>query len=378
MKQHTKDSGRPQPSRLVHARKLSAGQLQNSRARRRRRVAITRGKENRSQRSLFVSTSHLIKARPIFIVGSPRSGTSILSWCLGQHSNILVQEESSWIGPLTIQMEIAYRVGTARGERSQLSALGVARENYFAVFGEAIDNLILEHRGIFEQRCRSEAQTKSLAEGGAGKPRPTPAGFQIARTEADPKRRWVDGTPEYSFYIHPLAKLFPGARFIHVVRDVAAVVRSMLTFQRTGGSALVQNEQGAYDYWLRSVRACLAAEEAYGSKRVRRVMHSDLICKPESALRRILDFLEEPFEPSCLEPLSETINSSRVPIEFDPTDPKTDPSLRAAARELSERIQHPAPELPANPHALADLEKQFSLLADELRQRLAAPANKRA
>jgi len=64
-----------------------------------------------------------------------------------------------------------------------------------------------------------------------------PSAFKISRMACDPKTRWVDGTPEYSFYVNPLRKLFPGARFIHVVRDVRSVVRSMINFQRTGGPA---------------------------------------------------------------------------------------------------------------------------------------------
>src|SRR3954452_18481781 len=98
-----------------------------------------------------------ISARPVFIVGSPRSGTSVLTWSLGQHSDILVQEESNWIGPLALQLEIAYRVGTARGERSQLSALGVSREEYFSGFGEAIDGIILGQREKLEMRARINA-----------------------------------------------------------------------------------------------------------------------------------------------------------------------------------------------------------------------------
>src|SRR3954453_21789677 len=196
-----------------------------------------------------------ISARPVFIVGSPRSGTSVLTWSLGQHSNILVQEESSWMGPLGLQFEIAYRVGTARGERSQLSALGVSREEYFASFGEAIDSIVVRHREKLEERARRTATAAATAPSDRSS---SSSGFQIARQHSDPKTRWVDGTPEYSFYIYPLAKLFPLAKFIHLVRDVAAVVRSMLNFERTGGPRLVQNEQAAYDYWLRTVRACLA------------------------------------------------------------------------------------------------------------------------
>ena len=55
--------------------------------------------------------------------------------------------------------------------------------------------------------------------------------------------RWVDGTPEYSFYIPGLRKLFPDALFIHIVRDVQAVVHSMLNFHRVGGIQLVPNQQ---------------------------------------------------------------------------------------------------------------------------------------
>jgi hypothetical protein len=320
-----------------------------------------------------MSSPGIPSARPIFIVGSPRSGTSILTWCLGQHSNILVQEESSWIGPLTIQLEIGYRLGTARGERSQLSALGVERGEYFAAFGEAIDRMILQHRNKLEQRSRDYSRKAPSDPPDVRRPPSTSGAFQIARQQSDPKRRWVDGTPEYSFYIHPLAKLFPQARFIHVLRDGAAVVRSMLAFERTGGPPLVQNEQAAYDYWLRTVRACLEAERAYGSAVICRLRHSDLIDQPELSLRRVLDFLGEPFEPNCLEPLRQRINSSDVPAEFDPVDPATDPKVRESARQLYEESLQLPPQIAPHSDAMSDLEQRFSLRADELAERLAQP-----
>jgi hypothetical protein len=314
-----------------------------------------------------------IPARPVFIVGSPRSGTSVLTWSLGQHSDILVQEESNWMGPLAIQLEIAYRVGTARGERSQLSALGVSREEYFARFGEAIDGIILGHREKLENRARTNATAAAIATSVSPRQSSTSGGFQIARQQSDPKTRWVDGTPEYSFYIYPLAKLFPQAKFIHLVRDVAAVVRSMLNFERTGGPRLVENEQAAYDYWLRAVRACLAAERAHGSEVVRRLRYSDLIEQPESSLRRILEFVGEPFESSCLEPLRERINSSEVAVAFDPTDSNTDESVREAARRLERKILQLPAEIAPQPQAMVEIEKQFFSRADELTQRLARP-----
>src|SRR5213595_1292133 len=216
--------------------------------------------------------------KPIFIVGSPRSGTSILTWCLGQHSNILVQEESDWLGRFALDVEAAYQSGTHRGERSQLGSLGVQRPEFFNCFGDAINNLILQHRYERRRIALEEAMATPASD------LRLPA-FQTERSDSDPKGRWVDGTPEYSFYICGLRKLFPGAVFIHIVRDVDAVVRSLLNFDHLAGNNLIANEQQAYEKWLRTVECCTQAERAYGSQVVYRLQYSDLINNPESALR---------------------------------------------------------------------------------------------
>src|SRR5438045_8861435 len=79
--------------------------------------------------------------KPIFIVGSGRSGSTILTWCLGQHPNILPQEESDWLGPFAIDAAIGYQRGTIRGERGQLSANFVARDEFLSRFGQAINEI---------------------------------------------------------------------------------------------------------------------------------------------------------------------------------------------------------------------------------------------
>ena len=53
--------------------------------------------------------------RPIFVVGSPRSGTSILAWCLGHHPNIFPVPESNWMGDFAVNVAKSYQVGAARG-----------------------------------------------------------------------------------------------------------------------------------------------------------------------------------------------------------------------------------------------------------------------
>ena len=123
------------------------------------------------------------------------------------------------------------------------------------------------------------------------------------------------------------------------MRDVESVVRSLLNFERTTGFRLVKNEQQAYELWLRSIGACRQAEIAYGPEVVRRVRYSDLVKNPELSLRSLLNFLNEAFEPACVEPLQSRINSSNVPADFDASDARTAPAIIQEAKSLSVDLQ---------------------------------------
>src|SRR5438105_2216705 len=151
--------------------------------------------------------AHGAPARPIFIVGSPRSGTSVLAWCLGQHPNILPVPESNWMGDFAVSVAISHQIGAARDNRSILSAMDISSDEFFASFGRNINKLVLAHRQDL-QRKRNVEGIRNTTYSSLGA-----------------KARWVDGTPEYSLHICGLRKLFPEALFVHLVRDVDSVVR---------------------------------------------------------------------------------------------------------------------------------------------------------
>ncbi len=90
--------------------------------------------------------------KPIFVVGSPRSGTSILTWCLGHHRNVFPVPESNWMGDFTVNVAIAYQIGAARGDYSILSAMEIRDDELFATFGQSINDLILRHRKDLETK----------------------------------------------------------------------------------------------------------------------------------------------------------------------------------------------------------------------------------
>lgn len=259
------------------------------------------------------------------------------------------------MGEFAVNIASSYQIGTARDNRTILSAMDISRDEFFANFGQTINDLILAHRKALERKRDLEGTLKRK------------------HSTSEPKARWVDGTPEYSLHSHGLRKLFPSALFIHIVRDVESVVRSMLNFHRVAGTQLVANEEEAYKYWLRMVNACLKAEQAYGPRVIYRLQYSALIDNPEAAIRSLLDFVGEPYSAKCLEPLAQRINSSNVPVDFKSEDPATDPKIVEAARRLYAEIQQTPQPAEGSPAVADQLEAAFQepyLRATRLQQEL--------
>jgi len=274
--------------------------------------------------------------KPVFVVGSPRSGTSILTWCLGQHPNMFPVPESNWMGDFAISVAIGHQIGAARGDRSIFSAMDISQDELFAILGRSVNDLILRHRKDLERKR------------------------QVTSEESERKGRWVDGTPEYSFHICGLRKLFPKALFIHLVRDVRSVVRSMLNFHLVAGHDLVNNEEEAYNYWFRTVSSCLLAERAYGPRVVLRLRYSDLLNAPEIAMRSVLEFIGERYTTACLNPLEKRINSSNVPIDFEIDNSRTDPALLERTARLCTEIEKTPQPIEVSPAASDEIEAAFN------------------
>ena len=91
--------------------------------------------------------------KPIFVVGSPRSGTSILAWCLGHHPNIFPVPESNWMGDFAVN--VADELPNWCGARHLLHLKcdgHLARMNSFPTFGRSINSLVLKHRCDLDQQ----------------------------------------------------------------------------------------------------------------------------------------------------------------------------------------------------------------------------------
>jgi len=185
-----------------------------------------------------------IADRPVFIIGAPRSGTSMLHWSLCQHEELWGSEESDFLRPMIDGALAAYQEGTRRGERHWL-----VREN-------VDEDAFLAHVGV---------------------------GLNALYTRRSEGRRWVEQTPSYTLCAEGLARLFPTAQFLVLTRDGRQVVESSRAMMNL-------NHRTACKWW----RLYTDAAQDFVQKHAERCLElrfEDLLTNTADALERTFAFL---------------------------------------------------------------------------------------
>ena len=207
---------------------------------------------------------------PFFIVGSARSGTTLLRLILNAHPEVAVPPESRFITELwTGQHEIELR--------GFLDAL--AAHKRFETWDLPIEAVAEEISGTTKVDYADAVS----------------AAFS-AYARVNGKSRWGDKTPRYVEHIELLARLFPGARFIHLVRDGRNVALSYANVPfgpKTVGKAAA--------LWRARVIAGRTDGVTLGGQRYLEMRYEDLVEDPAGETKDICEFLDLTFDPGMLD-----------------------------------------------------------------------------
>jgi hypothetical protein len=245
---------------------------------------------------------------PVFVVGPYRSGTSILTWALGQHPSIWPLPETNFVAMLGTGAVGGYWMG-ALPARSYFELCDVSIEEYLTHVGCMIDDFMKKTTmRRFERSQFERIHPKDVVPQAAFN-----QNFEFARTLFGNKRRWVDGTPEHAGHMALLRRLFPAAKFVCTVRNPVDVIGSMINFEKVGGMSADLRE--ATDMWKRMTEATLLGARAFGSNVVTFVSYEAITASPDTALSEIFDFLGEPRFPKAADCYQHRINSSNLSQE---------------------------------------------------------------
>jgi hypothetical protein len=214
--------------------------------------------------------------RPIFIVGCQGSGTTLLRLILDSHPNISC-------GPETRFLPDFARI-TSEANWPHMAQYGFPK----AYWHERI-------AGLFDAVQRDYAARRG-------------------------KTRWADKTPRYALSLDYIDELFPTCQVVHLIRDGRDVVASHR--DRWGLLSACK----AVRKWPLYIRAARTAGTRLPADRYFEVRYEDLVHDTEPTLRRLLDFLDEPWDPAVLA-------HDTTPHDVQPRYARLTSSRRAAAGE---------------------------------------------
>jgi len=232
------------------------------------------------------------KNGPIFIVGAPRSGTTMLQYRLRNHPNISFPTgESHFFIPL-------YESSESFGDLRLLRNV----KNLFEV-------MYTKNPGFFEGELHGfefnvdEISKEFHADGCETISSLVSALFEKNAKE-EGKLRWGDKTPYYVMHIPKLLEWFPGAQIIHLIRDGRDVALSL--FGRRHDFS-VYNSAFAAEYWESYVERGQEYGASLSSEQYYEIRYEDLLSDPNSSMKKLCDFLGEPYSETIFKTSNEEV-----------------------------------------------------------------------
>jgi len=208
------------------------------------------------------------------IVGSPRSGTTILRFMLDAHPELAIPPETNFLcqaadlsrSGLDLRLDMFDLVTQHAEEAPSWPDFELSKEAYW----NAIKNV------------EPFDKTTGFRE------------FYRLYARANHKSRCGDKTPLYALHIPAIKELLPEARFVHIIRDGRDVALSFRKFWCSPGESMEIQAK----FWSDTVTTCRTQGLKCGH--YLEVHYEQLITDPLSTLRRICDFIELRFDPQMM------------------------------------------------------------------------------
>ncbi len=213
---------------------------------------------------------------PIFLVGVPRSGTTLLASMLSAHSRLACGPETAFFASLA-----AAGRPMPRPDQWPSDVISLA------------DSARLEGESLLQRYAVCSDELSGLLAG----VEPSPVGVLEALGELTARRagkeRWIEKSPVHLLYVRDIRRWFPRSPIVRIVRDPRDVARSL-----TGVPWGPEDLLGGLLYWRRfheRSRGFFAADPLSHT-----VRYEELVASPEPTLRKLCSFLGETLEPAML------------------------------------------------------------------------------
>lgn len=211
--------------------------------------------------------------RPIFIVGCPRSGTTLVQCILSASSHAFSLPETHFFSAVLQAIDATPSTGVGADQ-------------------------ILAAREALQRECGLELPVSVWYEL-EHRPNPRAEDIFLAVVEESrpaPDLRAIEKTPMHVLHLETIGRVFPDAVFVNVVRDPIDVASSLLGVPFESSRSMLSYAQR----WTESVEAARRFSRAHPG-RLRTMVYERLVRDPEKSVRELSAFVDLPYEASMLE-----------------------------------------------------------------------------
>jgi hypothetical protein len=247
-----------------------------------------RGSQFTDLKTAYPSTVTRRPKGPLFIIGYPRSGTTLLKAILGSHPEIRLCHEPELIGGFrSAGLDLLSSLSRAERARllEQLKTINACRKHLSTLTPETLARFVEEGREL----SFKEAYELLL---------PRPEGAAV----------WGEKSLNNVFRIREIKSLYPEAVIVHIVRDPRSALLSYYRkrFTQSVDRAPVFGRRAIRFFIYRALQWCTwvaAVEKARNADGVDiiQIRYEDLVTKPESETRRVTDALGLEFDRNMLD-----------------------------------------------------------------------------
>jgi len=213
---------------------------------------------------------------PVFILGPPRSGTTLVRLLLNAHSRVCAPDELIFFG------DAVFPRGPKRWRGQPVPR---------TIVDHFIQHLASRLPGVMESATRAAVER---ADGDDARSVFVAVMEMLAAKTGKPQ--WAEKTPGNVFFADVLLEMFPDARFILVERDPRATVASMnrVSFYPADAAANAMNLKH-YLAWMRRAKRIIPDGQRL------HVRYEDLLADAAPILRSMCRFLGLDYEPWMLD-----------------------------------------------------------------------------
>lgn len=238
------------------------------------------------------------RTSPFFIVGAPRSGTTLLQYMLRSHPMISMPTgESHFIIPL-------YHAAKSFGDLRKLENIRLVLQEMYRRSPEFLDT------DLHGMRFSIDSLANELQNDGCNTITSIIAGLFKKNALGEGKERWGDKTPYYVLHLPIIIKMFPDAQIIHIIRDGRDCALSMFARKY---ELNVYNVYHAAKYWQQYVEVGQDMGRKLGPETYLEIRYEDILINKIATVQKICRFLCVPFSDSVIE-FTKSDGSGKTPL----------------------------------------------------------------